>query len=325
MGRTLRAFVLFTAFGFLSGSVIAAAALEAQAGSPPSGPPSGPSGGRDLLWSQPPDLNGHKVPSEIIDDLHWEIEVADDFVMSGIGYFGRLVFWGGYLNWSEGDSGITALNVRIYTDQASAPGELLAELLDDPVQATFVGYDPYGFPTYMYEVEFACFDCEPGSRYWISVQACDHPLPQWGRVQALTQIENQAMFRSTSAGYPEWTAVSEIYGMEFDVSFEVDCVVIPGMPSACCLPSGGCTFTQAVNCGDFLHGRWHPCLTCAEVDCPDAEACCFADGSCQMLTDFGCADLGGTTQGPGTICEPNPCEATAGLPTTWGQIRTGYR
>jgi len=37
------------------------------------------------------------------------------------------------------------------------------------------------------------------------------------------------------------------------------------------------------------------------------EACCFADGHCEMLLPFTCAQRGGVTMGIGTTCNPNPC------------------
>ncbi len=39
----------------------------------------------------------------------------------------------------------------------------------------------------------------------------------------------------------------------------------------------------------------------------DKEACCFDDGSCQILHPADCASQGGTSQGVGTDCDPNPC------------------
>lgn len=39
------------------------------------------------------------------------------------------------------------------------------------------------------------------------------------------------------------------------------------------------------------------------------EACCFQDGSCQILTPIDCAARGGFPQGMGTLCTPNPCMA----------------
>ncbi|MFB3908618.1 MAG: PPC domain-containing protein [Candidatus Eisenbacteria bacterium] len=53
--------------------------------------------------------------------------------------------------------------------------------------------------------------------------------------------------------------------------------------------------------GDFTL-EWS--ITCP----PPAQACCFVDGSCQMLTAEVCLEMSGTPQGEGSVCEPNPCE-----------------
>ncbi len=36
-------------------------------------------------------------------------------------------------------------------------------------------------------------------------------------------------------------------------------------------------------------------------------ACCFREAPCQILGPRGCADLGGSYDGDGTVCEGNPC------------------
>lgn len=325
MSLTIRIPVLFLVLcGFATGAN-GAAPSEPQICSPPTGAPSGIPGGRDPLWSQPPDVNGYKVSSEIISDYSFESELADDFVLSYVGHFTGVTFWGGYFNWSQGDPEISSLNIRIYEDQEAAPGWLLAEFLDRPVEATFVGYDGSGYPTYRYTAVIESFWGVPFVRYWIVFQAGDHPFPpQWGRQQALTQVDNPAMFRCAYLGYETWTPVSDI-GDLFDGSFEVECAVVPGMSGACCLPDGHCTYADAVHCVDFMHGLWRPCMTCEMADCPDAEACCFPDGNCESLAAFACRALGGQPQGTGTACDPNPCEATPVQATSWGQLRGVYR
>jgi len=40
---------------------------------------------------------------------------------------------------------------------------------------------------------------------------------------------------------------------------------------------------------------------------PITGACCFVDGSCQVLTQANCTALTGVYQGDGTTCNPNPC------------------
>jgi len=87
-------------------------------------------------------------------------------------------------------------------------------------------------------------------------------------------------------------------------------VICGATPSACCLPSGTCFETDATTCnasgGIFMDGT-----TCADVTCVPFGACCDpVDGSCSVVSNLECDDLGGVYQGNGTDCLtvacPNP-------------------
>ncbi len=41
--------------------------------------------------------------------------------------------------------------------------------------------------------------------------------------------------------------------------------------------------------------------------CCGPAACCFPDGSCQLLSQTDCGTAGGSYQGDNTVCDPNPC------------------
>ncbi|MEZ4650727.1 MAG: hypothetical protein R3E97_18485 [Candidatus Eisenbacteria bacterium] len=43
----------------------------------------------------------------------------------------------------------------------------------------------------------------------------------------------------------------------------------------------------------------------------DGGACCLVDGSCSILTETECTESGGTYQGQGVLCDPNPCPQPA--------------
>jgi len=51
-------------------------------------------------------------------------------------------------------------------------------------------------------------------------------------------------------------------------------------------------------------------LPCDPNPCPEPPpgACCFADGSCQVLSPSECLEAGGAFEGPGVACDPNPCD-----------------
>lgn len=64
------------------------------------------------------------------------------------------------------------------------------------------------------------------------------------------------------------------------------------------------------------------------LPCPDGQpigACCLADGTCVAVTSGECVAAGGTYQGDGVPCEPDPCVPSPTLETSWGRIKEGYR
>lgn len=56
---------------------------------------------------------------------------------------------------------------------------------------------------------------------------------------------------------------------------------------------------------------------------PPEGACCLADGSCAVQTQASCDSSGGTYQGDGTTCAPNPCPPPPAAPTVTTQTVTG--
>lgn len=63
------------------------------------------------------------------------------------------------------------------------------------------------------------------------------------------------------------------------------------------------------------------------VPCPeDALACCRSDGSCEVLLEYLCNELGGQPYPPFVSCEPNPCPPpTPTTMETWGRIKANHR
>lgn len=47
--------------------------------------------------------------------------------------------------------------------------------------------------------------------------------------------------------------------------------------------------------------------TSADCCCNPTGACCFDDGSCVVESESDCIGAGGTYQGDGIMCDPNPC------------------
>lgn len=77
--------------------------------------------------------------------------------------------------------------------------------------------------------------------------------------------------------------------------------------------------------GTDVGGPWTLDYT---INCPvppEPEACCFPDGSCQMLLAADCNAQGGDPMGQGTNCDTVNCEIVPNQTTTWGQIKSNYR
>jgi len=55
--------------------------------------------------------------------------------------------------------------------------------------------------------------------------------------------------------------------------------------------------------------------------CPDQGACCLPDGYCCLADPDPCTTLGGTFQGSGTACDPNPCHPVGSCCLCGGECR----
>jgi|GEM_PF-861530 len=65
--------------------------------------------------------------------------------------------------------------------------------------------------------------------------------------------------------------------------------------------------------GDGSYSGWDESDGTFSVVAAPQGACCYSDGSCAVLSASGCAAAGGTYQGNGSGCSPNPCPP-AGCP-----------
>ena len=75
---------------------------------------------------------------------------------------------------------------------------------------------------------------------------------------------------------------------------------------ACCEPNGACTIKSEVDC-IASGGTWQGAGTvCVPDPCNDG-ACCEPNGACHIETEAVCLAGGGTWLGAGTICVPDPC------------------
>ena len=82
----------------------------------------------------------------------------------------------------------------------------------------------------------------------------------------------------------------------------------PPQPGACCFDDGSCEVLLAVDCAALGGSYTEDRIACDADPCPPAEACCYDSGHCEPLLPEVCDASGGTSLGPGTLCDPNPCE-----------------
>jgi len=91
--------------------------------------------------------------------------------------------------------------------------------------------------------------------------------------------------------------------------------VIPEWPpvpieGACCMPEplGACQVMFEADCA-AAGGAWQgPGTVCDPNPCEQPGACCIG-GICDVMMQANCELVQGQFQGQGTTCEPNPCEA----------------
>jgi hypothetical protein len=77
---------------------------------------------------------------------------------------------------------------------------------------------------------------------------------------------------------------------------------------ACCLPSGGCSFTNQTDCANQGGTYKGDGVTCAAAACPPPGACCKTDGTCIVTTQASCTNSTnlGDYQGDNTTCGTCP-------------------
>lgn len=110
------------------------------------------------------------------------------------------------------------------------------------------------------------------------------------------------------------------------IGFGVDGVPIcPDIPQegACCFTNGTCQMLFADAC--VAAGGSFYGGVCDPNPCPPppVESACCLNGVCTITTETLCLGAGGTWL-PDTACDPNPCVIPV-EETSWGQIKANYR
>ncbi len=244
---------------------------------------------RDLIWSEPPDLEGLIASSEVIGQFGLETEIANDFYLTQDNTIGYARWWGGYYNNNGcGDIGAaTHWNLRFYNDGGCMPLNVLSEMVNAPAHEVFIYCQGGFYPIFEYESWVYTLEVSANTLYWFGAQAADHAFPpQCGRVASGGVVGCDSVFKSSYFSHPDWTPGIDVFGVAFDASQEFE-PAIGGREGACCI-------------GD--------------------------QGECEMVEWLAeCEYLGGQWQGYDVDCDPNPCDVTPVKDASWGQIKSLYR
>ncbi len=305
-------------------SVMGSASADPMLFHPGTGIPNpGSAGGRDVIWSEPPDLNGLIGSSEQILRFGLETEIANDFIPSK-SLITRETWWGGYFNnTTPCVAGIQTpgFNLEFFTDAGCVPGERIADFSVTDFSEESVGCQAGAYPLFKWSatVRVAVI---PNVPYWFCAQIADHPFPpQGGRLASMRVVGCDSMFRSAYFGYPNWTPGD----WPFDASQEFEATDgTSGPGGACCFESGSCLFSSAQEC---IHegGVWEGVgTTCGPNECAPG-ACCAPDNTCAITAGYDCV-APNVWQGAWTVCSPTGCALRSpGSITVWGRNDYGQQ
>ncbi len=180
--------------------------------------------GRDVVWSEPADLEGLIASSEVIGAFALETEIANDFYLTTDATLCLARWWGGYYNNNGcGDIGVaTNWNLRFYDDGGCVPLSTVSETLGAFANETNVYCQGGFYPIFKYEVAVSV-PVTANTLYWFGAQAADHAFPpQVGRVASGGVVGCDAVFKSAYFSYPDWTPGIDVFGVAFDASQEFE-------------------------------------------------------------------------------------------------------
>jgi hypothetical protein len=185
--------------------------------------------GRDVVWSEPVDLEGLIASSEVIGSVGLETELANDFFLAADNTITLARWWGGYWNNNScSDIGYaTNWNLRFYDDGGCVPLTSLAEYLGAFANETNVYCQGGLYPIFKYEVAVS-LPVTGNTLYWFGAQVADHTFPpQCGRVASASVVGCDSTFRSVYFSYPDWTPGIDVFGVAFDASQEFEAGTVP--------------------------------------------------------------------------------------------------
>jgi hypothetical protein len=188
--------------------------------------------GRNVAWSEPPNLDGLIASSEVIGDFGLESEIANDFVLGQNDLVTLARWWGGYYNGNGcGDTGYgTNWNLRFYDDGGCVPNNVIYETVGASANETSIGCQAGLYPLFSYEVDCVNVPVLANTLYWFGAQCGNHVFPpQVGRLASAQVVNCESVFKAPFFAFPDWVAAIDVFGVSVDFSqeFEVFTCITP--------------------------------------------------------------------------------------------------
>jgi hypothetical protein len=162
----------------------------------------------------------------------WQTILADDFVLTDPWTTVTDVHWlGGY--WNEPKDGDFDWEIKFCEDAGTEnrPGTVTASFYfpNSETHETFRELDHNGSEIYDYSVDLPTpLKLSPNKKYWISIQGFGDWENESGAMSGWashneTILLHEAVFKSADFGYPEWTATSNVSGLDeaYDMCFQL--------------------------------------------------------------------------------------------------------
>jgi hypothetical protein len=184
---------------------------------------------RGIVWDN--DLTYENLLACQLDPTYGELgSCADDFQLTTTADVNGVHWIGGYWN---GNPGATSWQITIYADAGTGPGAVLWGPTTFPYANCNEQFVEQVSASYYYSYDVVldpAFTAQAGVKYWIGFQGQLTYPPQSGIAGHALVTLNEMNFKSTYFGYPNWVPGSTVFGVAYDLAFQLSS---SGNPLAC--------------------------------------------------------------------------------------------
>ncbi len=257
------------------------------------------------VWDNHMIYMGYMVGSMSDASQDYEIRLADDFEFTENTKVSEVRWYGGYYGTPPTDGDFNMM-ITFYEDygDGNKPGTqiwghyFMNSEVNETYLTTWGDFYYYSYVTIL--PEDVSFDAN--TKYWVSIVASGQIPPQFGMSSHTTANMHECVLKSEYFGYPDWANSSTMWGISFELAFELwgevvtTCCINPGDanhdtnvnlldityligflynedPAPICMYEGDANADCNVNILDITYlinhlYRFQPAPTCAE-ECPD--------------------------------------------------------